>query len=135
MKLVRWRYLILAVISPKNLSDLGDVIAKTLRKNMVKMFGFIHYASAKLKMLYCSAERGIIVVQCSHKYLSKVRAALTLISEVEGIPVIVRTLKVTGLKGKAIEYAKSYNTRIIMDIKSKINRLLEKYKMMKPSQS
>ena len=104
MKL-RNRYLIFLVKYPLilTLSELREVI----RNEFISIFGEKDYALSNFNVIYFDYETYLGIARCRHKYLDLSRTILTLINNINGVPVAIFVIKVTGTMKKAIRILKS----------------------------
>ena len=96
----RKRYLAFEVISEKSLDQKS--ISKAIMQNTQEFIGTLGASKAGLKFMKFNDQRGLIKV--THRNLDKLRASLSIISQIEGQDVIVQTLGASGTLKKAETY-------------------------------
>ena len=99
------RYVVFEVRSPKPIRSFATV-ANTVQQNMLNLCGELGLAGAGLILLKDKwnpkTQRGVAKV--SHRWVSPFKASLTFVKELEGKPVIVRSVGTSGMIRKAEQY-------------------------------
>ena len=91
------RYVIFEIISKKQLNN--KEVKKSLEKEILGFLGMLEFAKSSFKLINFQKNRGIIKV--NRKYLSKIKAALVLINNMEKEKIAVKSLYVSGILKKA----------------------------------
>jgi len=91
---VRRRYLALSVLSEQPISerDAMDAVWNTL----LQLFGECGASQANLTFIEYNSEKNRGIVRCSHRALEMVRASVASITEINGKPVAIDVLGVSG---------------------------------------
>ncbi|HME87062.1 MAG TPA: Rpp14/Pop5 family protein [Candidatus Nanoarchaeia archaeon] len=93
------RYLSFEIITTRNLS--ADSVATAVSNSTLELLGTLEAGKAGIMFLKDKFSNNTGVVKTNHKYVDKVRTALTLIPTVEKQHVIFRTRIVSGTLKKA----------------------------------
>jgi len=93
-KRVRRRYLALKVVSeqPVNERDVMDAVWSAV----LKLFGEYGASQANLRLMEADPQRNYAVVRCSHVALEMVRASVASVTEINGKPVVIHVIGVSG---------------------------------------
>jgi RNase P/RNase MRP subunit POP5 len=127
VKEVRWRYVIFHVHSPLSLKS--EDLRAALKKHMRVFLGIYGLSRNLFKLMAYDEENKLGILKCAHESLEVIRAALALLSTIDGKPSAIHVMKVSGTYKKA---------------KLRVTRLAEKLKshwaeleagMKKPSQA
>ena len=98
----RKRYIVFEVISKKSI-QLQD-LSKSIYKSLLQLFG--ETGAAKTGMLFIKDKyknnKGII--RTNHKQVNKVKSALSMIQDINHIPVILRTKGTSGILKKTQKF-------------------------------
>jgi len=91
---VRRRYLALRVLSeqPINKRDVEDAVWNAV----LQLFGESGASQANLTFIEYNSEKSWGIVRCSHKALEMVRASVASVTEINGKPVAIDVLGVSG---------------------------------------
>jgi len=91
---VRRRYLALRVISeqPVNGGDVMDAVWKAV----VQLFGEYGASQASLSLIEYNLQKNYAIMHCSHKAVEMARASIASITEMNGKPVAMHVLGVSG---------------------------------------
>jgi len=91
---VRRRYLALRVLSEQSIGK-GDIV-DAVWNAVLQLFGEYGASQANLMFIEYNSEKGWGIVRCSHKALEMVRASVASITEINGKPVAIDVLGVSG---------------------------------------
>ncbi|NIR86895.1 hypothetical protein GWO13_04685 [Candidatus Bathyarchaeota archaeon] len=91
---VRRRYLALRVLSEESVSkrDVVDAVWKAV----LQLFGEYGASRTNLTFIEYNSERSWGIVRCSHKAVDMVRASVASLTEINGKPVAIDVLGVSG---------------------------------------
>jgi ribonuclease P/MRP protein subunit POP5 len=67
-----------------------------VQASILRLFGEYGVSKADIKLIKSNPEKNQLVLRCSHLMLEKVRAAITSIVEVAGLPAAVHVVGVSG---------------------------------------
>ncbi|HID15428.1 MAG TPA: hypothetical protein EYP16_01305 [Candidatus Atribacteria bacterium] len=114
IKVHRNRYLIFEIHSPKPLNINKQKLLKHIFDANLRLFGEVGSSSIFINLIEYNEnlQRGII--KCNHKSVLKLRAALASISELEGMPILIHIVKITGTIRKAREILNSLPRTFIL---------------------
>ena len=96
------RYLVYEVLSKNKISTIK--IKKELNEGLYSYLGILGLSQANVNFVDQYSNQGIILT--NSKYMHHVKAALTLIANIDDIPVIINVKKVSGMLNKARETLK-----------------------------
>jgi len=99
------RYIRFEIISKKKL-DFKEV-KKNLEKEILTFLGMLELAKSSFKLVNYNNNEGIIKV--NRKYLSKIKAALTLIDNIEKEKILIKSKNVSGILKKIKDGGKNGN--------------------------
>ena len=88
------RYLALDVVSQQPLNE--RAVLDAVQDSVCRLFGEYGASKANIKLIKGIPEKQQVVIRCSHLMLEKVRAAITSILEVDGQPVAIHVVGVSG---------------------------------------
>lgn len=88
------RYLALNITNNQPLND--HAIIDAVQASVFRLFGEYGTSKANIKLIASLPEERQIVIRCSHGMLEKVRAAIVSILELEGKPVAMHVMGVSG---------------------------------------
>ena len=88
------RYLALEIANNQPLNE--HAILDAVQASVLRLFGEYGASKANLKLIKSIPEKRQVVICCSHAVLEKVRAAIVSILEVEGKPVAIHVVGVSG---------------------------------------
>ena len=91
------RYVIFEIISKKQLNV--KEVKKSFEKEILGFLGMLEFAKSSFRLINFQKNRGIIKI--NRKYLSKIKAALALINNLDKEKVAVKSLYVSGMLKKA----------------------------------
>lgn len=91
------RYVRFEISSKKQLKP--KEVKESLEKEILSFLGSLELAKSSFKLLKCEGNKGIIKI--NRKYLTKIKAALTLIKSIEKENVSVKSKYVSGILRKA----------------------------------
>ncbi|MCC6042072.1 MAG: Rpp14/Pop5 family protein [Candidatus Verstraetearchaeota archaeon] len=127
VKEVRWRYVIFHVHSPLSLAS--EDLRAALRRHMKAFLGTYGLSRNPFKLMDYDEENKLGILKCAHESLEVIRAALALLSAINGEPSAIHVMKVSGTYKKA----KSRAARLAEKLKSYWTEL--EAGMKKPSQA
>ena len=96
---VRWRYLIFHVHSPLNLKS--EDLKTALKKHMKSFLGVYGLSRNTFKLMTYDEENKLGILKCAQQSLEVIRAALALLSTINGEPSAIHVMKVSGTYKKA----------------------------------
>ena len=99
----RKRYLVFELISKTPISDF-KAVKDEIRTSMASLIGEIGMAKANIKFIDDKAKGNKGMIMLNHDFLDHLRASLALITNVRGIPAILRSVGVSGMINKAENY-------------------------------
>ena len=88
------RYLALDVVSQQPLNE--RAVLDAVQDSVCRLFGEYGASMANIKLIKGIPEKQQVVIRCSHLMLEKVRAAIASILEVDGQPVAIHVVGVSG---------------------------------------
>lgn len=91
---VRRRYLALKIDSEEVFSS--REFMNTVWNSVLKLYGEYGASQTGLALIYYDEKKSFAVVRCAHKAVVTIRTALASITEIDGKPVAVYVLKVSG---------------------------------------
>jgi ribonuclease P/MRP protein subunit POP5 len=91
------RYITFEIISKKQLNQ--REVKKSLEKEILNFLGTLEIAKSSFRLLKYEKNKGIIKV--NRKYLNKIKAALTLIKDIEKNEIMIKSKYVSGILKKA----------------------------------
>ena len=91
---MRRRYLALKVVSEQRLGE-RDVM-DALWNALLKLFGEYGASQANINLIEYDPQRNYAVVRCSHTALERVRASITSVTKINGEPVSIHVMGVSG---------------------------------------
>lgn len=91
------RYIRFEIISKKQLNF--KEVEKSLESDILGFLGMLELAKSSFKLINIHNNKGIIKV--NRKYLSKIKAALTIINNVEKEKIAIKSKHVSGILKKA----------------------------------
>ncbi|MBI3032901.1 hypothetical protein HYY69_05470 [Candidatus Woesearchaeota archaeon] len=96
------RYLAYQVITPKNIALTHDVVEEALYTTYGKIYGSYNLGKAGIMPLseYYDDQRNIGVVRVHNKYVKQVQASLPFVTAINDMPVIMRSLLISGVLTK-----------------------------------
>lgn len=109
MKRIRWRYMVFEIISQEELDIDKNALSEALIRSIKELWGLRGLMETSARLVYYDKmmKRGLI--RCKHRYLHIVRSSLASIRELDGVKVIIRVIKVTGTRKRALELLRSYS--------------------------
>jgi len=99
----RKRYLVFEVISKTKISDF-KAVKDEIKTSMASLIGDLGMAGASIKFIDEKETENRGMIMLNHDFLDHARASLALVKSVNGIPVILRSLGVSGMINKAEAY-------------------------------
>ena len=99
----RKRYLVFEVISKSEISDFKAVKAE-ITASMASLIGDIGMAGAGVKFIEEKKTENKGLIMLNHNFVDQLRASLALVKTIKGIPVIVRSIGISGMINKAEAY-------------------------------
>ncbi len=103
----RNRYLIFEIHSPQKIELNKLKLLKHIFDATLRLFGEVGAASIHINLIDYNNDFQRGIIRCNHRAVVKLRAALAIIDEIGGLPVIVHVIKVTGTLKKAREILNS----------------------------
>ena len=94
----RKRYLAFEIISESPIGDF-EAVSSSIWTSCLSFLGELECGKAGIMMMKYNNQRGLIKV--SHKYTKKVRASISLMQQIKGTDVIVRSIGLSGTIKKA----------------------------------
>ena len=91
------RYIVFEVISKKQLNI--QEVKKSLEEQILAFLGTLELAKSSFRLINFKKNKGIIKI--NRKYLSKIKAALTLINNMEKEKITIKSRYVSGILKKA----------------------------------
>lgn len=88
------RYLALDVVSQQPLNE--RTVLDVVQCSVCRLFGEYGASKANIKLIKGIPEKQQVVIRCSHLMLERVRAAIASILEVDGQPVAIHVVGVSG---------------------------------------
>ncbi len=90
----RRRYLALKVVSEQHVDerDLIDAIWNAV----LQLFGEYGASQANIRLIEYDLQRNYAVVRCPHTALERVRASITSVTQIDGKPVSIHVMGVSG---------------------------------------
>lgn len=99
------RYLTFEILSKSKIKDFSQV-SGAIWNDLLSFIGELGAAKAGIIIMQdkynANNQKGIIRV--NHKYVDKLRASLSLVKQIDGKEVIIRSLTVSGMLNKAAKY-------------------------------
>ncbi len=93
------RYLVFKVLSKAKLNT--DITLKQIKSEIVSYFGQKGMADAGIQLLKETYKKDTGIIRVSHKYINQLKTALMFITKINEIPVIVKSVTVSGILKKA----------------------------------
>ena len=93
-KQVRRRYLALKIVSEQPIGE-RDVM-DAVWNAVLKIFGEYGASQVNLSLIKYDLQRNFVVVRCSHATLERVRASIASVTEINGKPVVIHVVGVSG---------------------------------------
>ena len=90
----RRRYLALAIKTQHTFQEREIVYA--VRNALIELFGEYGVSRANLKFMEIDLTKSFAIVRCSHTALEKVRASVASITAINGKPVVLHSIAVSG---------------------------------------
>lgn len=91
------RYIAFEIYSKKQLNS--EEVKKSLEKEILSFLGALELAKSSFRLVNFQKNKGIIKVE--RKYLNKIKAALTLIDNIEKEKIAIHSKSVSGILKKA----------------------------------
>ena len=88
------RYLALYVVSEQPFDE--RAVLGVVQASVCRLFGEYGASKANIKLIKDIPEKRQVVIRCSHTMLEKVRAAITSTIELDGKPVAIHVVGVSG---------------------------------------
>jgi ribonuclease P/MRP protein subunit POP5 len=88
------RYLALKTVSEQPLDE--QAVLGAVQASVCRLFGEYGASKANIKLIKTVPEKRQVVIRCSHVMLEKVRAAIASILEIDGKPVAIHVVGVSG---------------------------------------
>lgn len=88
------RYLALDVVSQQPLNE--RAVLDAVQDSVCRLFGEYGASKANIKLIKGIPEKQQVVIRCSHLMLEKVRAAIASMLDVDGQPVAIHVVGVSG---------------------------------------
>jgi RNase P/RNase MRP subunit POP5 len=88
------RYLAVNVVCKQQLNE--KTVLDSVYASVQKLFGEHGASQTNLRMMKHVPEKNQFVIRCTHKMLEQVRAAITMVTEVEGKEVAFHVVAVSG---------------------------------------
>lgn len=92
------RYVVYECVAEKKLS--AQAIREEIKRKMLSWLGEYGYGSAGIMFVKDQGNKGVIRVNT--QYVDQAKTALSLIKEISGTPVIIKSIGVSGIINKAI---------------------------------
>lgn len=107
------RYIVFRIISEGKINI--DELAETIAKSCLAFLGLLYYGKAGVMLLKNQTNNGYAIVRVNNKYVTHVKTALMLITEVSGTQVACDVIGVSGILKKAREKFIPKHTQNIQD--------------------
>ena len=92
----RYRRRYLALMLEGSVPGGGRELEQAILNAIIELFGEDKAADARLKLIEYDASAGLAIIRCAHKCLTPVRAAIASITELDGRPLAIHVLDVSG---------------------------------------
>jgi len=91
-----FRYLLLKIIIKNNIELNKEKLQSALLNSILTLFCEVGLVESKFKLLIFNQEKNLAIVKCAKNFLNNFRAAIALITNLNGKPALIFIVKASG---------------------------------------